>query len=91
MQSNIDKQIFCAFNVLLVLLNILGVSVRAFIRILSLSSITCAIAGSAMATPVAAPGPEIGDGVVGAVVAAVALLAFVMLPRVKRMLQSKQN
>jgi len=44
-----------------------------------------------MATPAPAPGPEIGDGVVGAVVAAVALVAFVMLPRVKRLLQSKQD
>jgi hypothetical protein len=69
----------------------MGVSVRAFVRILSLASIVCATAGSAMATPVAAPGPEIGDGLVGAGVAAVALLAFVMLPRVKRALQSKHD
>jgi hypothetical protein len=69
----------------------MGVSVKAFFRVLSLSGIICAISGSAMAGPVGAPGPVIGDGVVGAVVAAVALLALVMLPRVKRMLQSKQD
>jgi hypothetical protein len=65
--------------------------VKTFVRVLSLSSVIFAFAGSAMATPVGAPGPEIGDGVVGAVVAAVALLAIVMVPRVKRMLLSKQD
>ena len=47
------------------------------------------MASSAMASPVAAPGPEIGDGVAGIAVATVALLAFVMLPRLKRRRQSK--
>ena len=63
----------------------------SFFRALTLSSIVCEVSTSAMAVPVAAPGPEIGDGVVGAAVAAVALLAFVMLPRLKRSRQSKGN
>jgi hypothetical protein len=72
------------------------VSVKSLIRVLSLSSIICAVSGSAMAVgvppnAVTAPGPEIGDGVVGAAVATVALLGFVLLPRLKRLLQSKQG
>jgi hypothetical protein len=39
--------------------------------------------------PLGAPGPEIGDGVVGFAVAAAVVLGFLMLPRIKRMLQSK--
>lgn len=64
---------------------------KSFFRALTLSSIVCAVSGSAMASivPVAAPGPEIGDGVVGAAIAAVALLAFVLYPRLKASRQSK--
>jgi hypothetical protein len=65
------------------------VSVKSYIRVLSLSSIICAVSGSAMATP-AAPGPEIGDGAVGLAVATLALLGFVMFPRLKRLLHSKE-
>jgi hypothetical protein len=59
---------------------------KSFFGSLMLTSVT----SSAMATAVAAPGPEIGDGVVGIAVATVAVLALVMLPRFKRMRQSKQ-
>jgi hypothetical protein len=62
---------------------------KSFFRTLTLTALVCATSGSAMAV-VAAPGPEIGDGVTGAVVAAVALLAFVMLPHYKRLRQSKE-
>ena len=61
----------------------------SFFRALTPSSIVCVVSTSAMAVPAAAPGPEIGDGVVGAVVAAVAVLAFVVLPRLTRSRQSK--
>ncbi len=57
-------------------------------RTLTLTGIICAVSEVASAT-VAAPGPEIGDGVVGVAVAIAALLAFVMFPRIKRLLQSK--
>jgi hypothetical protein len=68
----------------------------SFFRALTLTGIVCAVAGSAMAQvpdppPVTAPGLEIGDGVVGAAVATVVLLGFVLLPRLKRLLQSKQG
>jgi hypothetical protein len=39
--------------------------------------------------PLGAPGPEIGDGVVGFAVAAALVLGFLMLPRIRRLLQSK--
>jgi len=66
----------------------------SFFRTLRLTSIICAVSELALAGPVAAtvrpaPGPEIGDGVVGVAVAIAALLAFVMFPRIKRLLQSK--
>jgi hypothetical protein len=62
-----------------------------FLRTLALGSVVCAASQSAMATPVPAPGPEIGDGIVGAAVAAVALLAFVLLPQLKRSLQAAKD
>jgi hypothetical protein len=65
------------------------VSVKSYIRV-SLGSIICAVSGSAMATGVPAPGPEIGDGAVGLAVATLALLGFVMFPRLKRLLHSKE-
>jgi hypothetical protein len=37
-----------------------------------------------MAVPVGAPGPEIGNGTVGAVVALVAFVAVALYPRFKR-------
>jgi hypothetical protein len=61
---------------------------KSFFRTLTLTGIVWAT--SASATPVGAPSPEIGDGVVGAAVAIVALLVFVMLPRLKRLRQSKE-
>jgi hypothetical protein len=62
-----------------------------FVRALALTSVFCAISSSAMAVAVAAPGPEIGDGVVGVAIAATALLAFVMVARFKRLRQSKEK
>jgi len=62
---------------------------KSFFRTLTFIGIVCAISGAATATPVGAPGPEIGEGVVGAAVAIAALLTFVMLPRLKRLRQSK--
>ncbi len=63
---------------------------KSFFRTLALAAIVCAVSGSVMAAPVAAPGPEIGEGAIGAAVAMVVLLAFVMLPRLKRLRQSKE-
>jgi hypothetical protein len=60
-------------------------------RTLSLTAVVCAIAGSAVAAPLAAPGPEIGEGMIGAAAGMVALLAFVILPRLKRQRQVKQR
>ena len=60
-------------------------------RTLSLTAVVCAIAGSAVAAPLAAPGPEIGEGMIGAAAAIVALLAFVILPRLKGLRQVKQR
>jgi hypothetical protein len=37
-----------------------------------------------------APGPEIGDGLVGVTIAAVVVLVFVLYPRLKLWRQSKQ-
>jgi len=37
-----------------------------------------------MAVPVAAPGPEIGDGMIGAIVTVVALMVVVLYPRLNR-------
>jgi hypothetical protein len=63
---------------------------QSFFRALTLTGIVCAVSGSAMAVPVTAPGPEIGDGVVGAAIATVALLAFVLYPRLKSLRRSKE-
>jgi hypothetical protein len=60
-------------------------------RTLSLTAVVCAIAGSAVAAPLAAPGPEIGEGMIGAAAAMVALLAFVIFPRLKGLRQVKQR
>ena len=57
---------------------------KSFFRALTLTSIFCAAAGSAMATVKPAPGPEIGDGMVGTIIATVVLSAFVLYPRLKR-------
>ena len=57
---------------------------KSFFRALPLLGVGCMISNSAMAVIKPAPGPEIGDGLVGVAVAAVVLLAFVMLPRLKR-------
>jgi hypothetical protein len=50
----------------------------------SLTLIVSSVASAAYAVPVAAPGPEIGDGAVGAVVAVVALMAVALYPRLNR-------
>ena len=60
------------------------VILQSSIRTLSLSINAGMTSFSAMAVPVAAPGPEIGDGMVGAIVALVALAAVVLFPRLKR-------
>jgi Family of unknown function (DUF6223) len=62
---------------------------KPFFQMLTLTGLVCVISGSAMAV-VAAPGPEIGEGMLGATVAMVAALAFVVLPRLRRMRQSKE-
>ena len=66
---------------------------KSFVLMSSITSIVCAVSGSAMAGigPLGAPVPEIGGGVVSAAVAAVVVLGCVMLPRVKRLLQSKPD
>jgi len=60
------------------------VTLLSFFRTLCLTVIAGTTSFSAMAVPVAAPGPEIGDGVVGAIVTLVALTAVVLFPRLKR-------
>jgi ACR3 family arsenite efflux pump ArsB len=67
---------------------------KLFSRSLTLTSIVCVVCGlgvggAARATVRAAPGPEIGDGVIGVAVAVAVLLAVVMLPRITRLLRSK--
>ena len=67
---------------------------KLFSRTLTLTSVVCVVCelgatGAATAAVRPAPGPEIGDGVVGVAVAAVVLLAVVLFPRIKRLLQSK--
>jgi hypothetical protein len=57
---------------------------QSFFRTLSLTLIVCLTSWSAMAVPVAAPGPEIGDGMIGAIVAVVALMVVVLYPRLNR-------
>jgi hypothetical protein len=67
-------------------------------RALALTSIICWVPEFAYATPPCsacgirgAPSPDIGDGAVGFAVAAVILFTFLMLPRIKRLLQSKAS
>jgi hypothetical protein len=74
---------------------------KSIFRTLTVASIVCLVSEFAFAQqhggPVGgfnpptlgAPGPEIGDGVVGFAVAAVVLFAVLMLPRVKRLLQAR--
>ena len=65
---------------------------RSLFPTLALSGFICAVSESALASITrGAPGPEIGDGVVGVVVATVAVLTFVMLPRLRKSLQSKKG
>ena len=61
---------------------------KSLFRTLTLAGIACTVSGYAMATQVAAPGPEIGDGVIGIVIAAVALVTLVLYPRFKKSRQS---
>ena len=60
-----------------------------FLRALTLTSIFCVASQSAMALAVVAPGPEIGDGVVGVAVATVSLFGFIMFRRLKKSQQAK--
>jgi hypothetical protein len=70
---------------------------KSVFRALTLTSIICSVPQFAYATTTCAtalachgaPGPEIGDGVVGFAVAAVILFTVLMLPRIKRLLQTK--
>jgi hypothetical protein len=62
----------------------------------TLASIVFSLPQFANATPncsacgiLHAPGPEIGDGVVGFAVAATVVLGLLMLPRIKRLFQTK--
>lgn len=55
---------------------------------LTLTTVFLSPSASAMAT-VAAPAPEIGDGMVGAIVAVASLLAVVLYPRLKKSWQPK--
>jgi hypothetical protein len=77
-----DKLI--AFNIHLKSIPISWRCALQFFRTLSLTLIVCLTSWSAMAVPVAAPGPEIGDGMIGAIVAVVALMAVVLYPRLNR-------
>jgi hypothetical protein len=56
---------------------------KSLFRTLSLTALISVIARSAVAAPLAAPGPEIGEGIIGAAAAAVVLLAIVIIPRLK--------
>ncbi len=70
---------------------------KSALQALTLSGIVCLVSEHAYATPNCsacgilrgAPGPEIGDGVVGFGVAAAVLLALLLLPRIKGLIQSK--
>lgn len=71
------------------------IDVKSVLRALTLISTICAVPEFAHAavSPCAvctlpAPIPEIGDGVVGFAVAAVILFTVLMLPRIKRLLQT---
>ena len=57
---------------------------QSYFRTLSLITVGSMFSGSAMAVPVAAPAPEIGDGMTGAIVGMIVLLAVVLYPRLKR-------
>ena len=63
---------------------------KSFFRALALVGIGCMVSNSAMAVPLPAPGPEIGDGLVGVAVAMVVLLAFVIPAGLKRLRRSKE-
>jgi hypothetical protein len=75
------------------------VIMKLVFRALALTSIICSVSEFAYAasSPLpctacgirGAPGPEIGDGVVGFAAAAVILFAVLMLPRIKRLVQTK--
>jgi len=72
---------------------------KSAFRALTLTSIICSAEFAYAASPLplpctacgtrGAPGPEIGDGVVGFAVAAMILFTVLMLPRIKRLLQTK--
>jgi hypothetical protein len=57
---------------------------KLLFRVVAVSGLASSTISSVFATPVGAPAPEIGDGVIGATVAAIAMLALVVLPRLKK-------
>ena len=63
---------------------------KSFFRALPLLGAGCMISNSAMAVIKPAPAPGIGDGLVGVAVATVVLLAFVLLPGLKKLRRSKE-
>ncbi len=77
------------------------VYMKSVVRSLTLAGIICSVAELAYATPIrtpcitgackvrGAPGPEIGDGMVGFAVAAALLFTVLMIPRIKGLLQTK--
>jgi hypothetical protein len=65
---------------------------NAMLRAFTFASVVCSLTEFAHAAPAprSAPGPEIGDGMVGFAVAAVTLLTVLMVPRIKTFLQAKR-
>jgi hypothetical protein len=68
---------------------------KSVFQALALTSLICSVSEFAYAAPPCAacairgaPGPEIGDGVAGFAVAGVILFTFLMMPRIKRLLQA---
>ena len=61
---------------------------KLVVQKLALTTVFLAPSVAAMAT-VAAPAPELGDGMVGTIVAAVTLMALVLYPRLKKSRQPK--
>jgi hypothetical protein len=61
---------------------------KLFFRVVVVSGLASSTISSVFAGggggPVGAPAPEIGDGVIGAIVAAIAMLALVVLPRFRK-------
>ncbi|MEI9923613.1 MAG: hypothetical protein WDN50_08950 [Bradyrhizobium sp.] len=63
---------------------------NSMFRTFAFASVVCSLTEFAHAAPRSAPGPEIGDGMVGFTVAAVTLLTVLIAPRIKTFLQAKR-